>query len=167
MQNRFFLVAGVLLLNGLACSKKEAPETMPPLDRVMTTPAPAPPKRFLHKTFTLRKYQVFEFEVPKHCIHSQVHGSFTSYTQGDEGRRVSNEAANIDLLLLDEQQLHDFEHGPGGSVTRSAESSYVQTIDWALNSTLDQPRKYYLVFNNSSGKPPIKFVETDFTVSFE
>jgi hypothetical protein len=161
-----FLLAGILLLNGLACSKKEEPEKLPPLDRVVTTAAPAP-RRFLHKTFTLRKYQAFELEVPARCIHSQVRGSFISYAQGDQGHRVSNEAANIDLLLLDEQQLHDFAHGPGGSVTRSAESSYEQTIDWALNSTLDQPRKYYLVFNNSSGKPPAKFVQADFTLSFE
>jgi hypothetical protein len=166
MRKCFFLLVGVLLWYGLACSKKEAPETMPPLDRVVTTAAPAP-KHFLHRTFTLRKHEAFEFEVPARCIHSQVQGNFTSYTQGNQGHRVSNEDANIDLLLLDEQQLKDFKHGPGGTVTRSVESSYVQAIDWALNSTLDQPRKYYLVFNNSSGKPPIKFVEADFTLSFE
>jgi hypothetical protein len=167
MRNWFFLLGGVCLWLGLACSKKEdAPETMAPLDRVITTAAPAP-RRFLRKTFTLRKHEAFAFEVPAQCLHPQVRGSFTSYTQGTEGHRVSNEAANIDLLLLDEQELKDFEHGHGGTVTRSVDSSYEQTIDWALNSTLDQPRKYYLVFNNSSGQPPTKFVEADFTLSFE
>jgi hypothetical protein len=166
MRTCFFLLVGALFWGGVACSKKEAPETMPPLDRVMTTAAPAP-KRLLHRTFTLRKYLAFEFEVPAHCIHSQVRGSFTSYTQGTQGHRVSNEAANIDLLLLDEQELNDFDHGLGGTVTRSVDSSYVQTIDWALNSTLDQPKRYYLVFNNSSGKPPTKSVEAEFTLSFE
>ena len=88
MRTWFFLLAGVLLWHGLACSKKEAPETMAPLDRVMTTVARAP-RHFLHKTFTLRKYEAFEFQVPAHCIHSQVRGSFTSYTQGAQGHRVT------------------------------------------------------------------------------
>lgn len=164
MRNRLFLLVGVL--SALSCSKKEEPEKMPALDRVVTVAAPAP-KRLVHKTFGLQKYQAFEFEVPPNCLSPRLRGSFKSSTQGTEGHRVSNDAANIDLLLLDEQQFNDFVHGPGGNLIRSAESSYEQTIDWALNSTLQQPRKYYLVFNNSSGQPRTRFVEADFTLSFE
>jgi len=139
---------------------------MPAPDRIVKVAAPAP-KRVVHKTFALQKYVAFQFEVPPDCVSPRLRGSFKSSTQRIEGHRVSDDAANIDLLLLDEQQFHDFVHGPGGNVIRSAESSYEQTIDWALNSTLQQPRKYYLVFNNSLGQPRTKFVEADFTLSFE
>jgi hypothetical protein len=164
MRNRLFFL--IVVSSALSCSKKEEPEKMPALDRVVTVAAPAP-KRLVRKTFAVQKYEAFEFEVPPNCLSPRLRGSFKSSTQGTQGHRVSNDAANIDLLLLDEQQFNDFAHGPGGNVIRSAESSYEQTINWVLNSTLQQPRKYYLVFNNSSRNPPTRFVEADFTLSFE
>ena len=165
MRNFLLLFSLVLLLAAAACSRKQKEEEpVSSLDRVVTTKAP-PPNHFLHKTFALRKSETFEIEVPPHILFPRIGGSFTSYRQGSEGR-TSDELASIDLLLLDEDEHNDFLRGPGGTATQSVQSSNGHTVDWALRSTTDQPRKYYLVFNNS-GNPSPKSVQADFTVSYE
>jgi hypothetical protein len=164
MRKRFLLCAAVLLLASTGCNRKK--EAKPaPVDLVMAVKQP-PPNHFLHSTLTLRKSETFTIEVPPHCVYPRLKGSFTSYRQGTAGR-TSDEAASIDVLLLDEQEHEDFLRGPSESATRSLNSSYGESVDWALRSTTDDARKYYLVFLNSSGTPKTKFVEADFTVSFE
>jgi hypothetical protein len=165
MRKAVVLCAVVLLTVGCNRNKKESKEGVPSLDLVMAVKQP-PPNHFLHKTLTLRNSETFEIEVPTHCLYPRLKGSFASYRQSSEGR-TSDEAASIDVLLMDEDEHEAFLRGPGGEVTRSVSSSYGQTVDWALRSTTDEPRKYYLVFLNSSEKPKTKFVEADFTVSFE
>ena len=105
--------------------------------------------------------------VPPHCLHPRLHGNFKSFHLGDQGNRLNDEAANVDVLLLDEQQFNDFSHGPLDETARSAQNTHEQQIEWALPSTFDNPRKFYLVFNNANGKPKAKVVEADFTLSFD
>ena len=79
MRNRLFLL--LALLSAFSCSKKEEPEKMPALDRVVTVAAPAP-KRLVHKTFTLQKYEAIQFEVPPNCLSPRLHGSFKRQLRG-------------------------------------------------------------------------------------
>jgi hypothetical protein len=165
MLKRLFFLAAVVLIAS-SCTKKPEPESSPIYDHVVKTPA-LPPQRILHKMLTVQTYATADFEVPAHCLSPRLHGNFKSYRYGDQGNRASDEAASIDLLLLDEQQYNDFMHGPGEATTRSVQAAFEQEIDWALGSTFDEPAKYHLVFNNSSRKPKIKFVDADFTLSFD
>lgn len=156
MRRLWFLVA-ILLLSAIACSKKQTKEQETySLDHVSNVKLP-PPNHFLHKKFAVTQYEDFQFEVPPHCLNPRLKGTF----------KTSDDTANIDLYLLDEQQFAVFSQGKDGGSVRTAKSSYQHEVDWALNATFEDPRKYHLVFDNDSGKPKTKYVEADFTVSFE
>jgi hypothetical protein len=161
------IVAAFALLLTPACNKKkEANDTLAPMDHVVRTPTPAP-RSVLRKTFTVDTYVAFPVDVPIHSHSPSLKGNFASYRYQSTGGRISDDAASIDLLLLDDKQYETFTHGPSEDITRSAQSSHEQAIDWALGATTDLPRKYYLVFNNSTGKPKTKLVDADFTLTFE
>ena len=158
-----FLAAGLLLLTSACNRTKPREEAAQPMTQSVTPPE----QHFLHKTFSVEKYQSFELEVPAHCLRPRLHGDFRSFRYGEQGNRASDDAAVVDVLLLDEQQFKDFSQGPLGDSTRSVQNSYERQIDWALPSSFDSPRKYFLVFNNSTGKPKTKMVEADLTLSFD
>jgi hypothetical protein len=164
-----FCIAGTLLLAAIACSKPSRPDAggpTSPSERLVKSATP-PPLSVVHKTFTLPKYESYNFEVPPHCLRPRLHGNFKAYRYGEKGNRASDEASSIDLFLFDEQQYNDFVNGPSDTTTRSVQAAYEQDVDWALRSTFEQPAKYYLVFNNSSGKSKTKVVDADFTLSFD
>jgi hypothetical protein len=70
------------------------------------------------------------------------------------------------LLLLNQQEFDEFLHGQPQSVTYELDSSHNQLVDWRVPMTYGEPQTYHLIFGNSEGAG-IKFVEADFTVSFE
>ena len=160
--NKLLWIAAVLVFT--ACNK---PQPKTPVSEHMVQSVVPPEQHFLHKTFSVQKYESFELQIPAHCLRPRLHGDFKSFRYDDQGTRASDEAAGIDVLLLDEQQFNDFTHGPGDATTRSAQGAYEQQIDWALPSSFENPLKYYLVFNNSTGKPKTKIVEADLTLSFD
>jgi hypothetical protein len=156
--------SAVLLLFTFACQRpKPQEETVEPMARSATPPA----QHILHKTFSVEKYESFVVQVPPHCLRPRLHGDFRSFRYGEQGNRASDDAASVDVLLLDEQQFKNFTQGPGGDSMRSVLASYERQMDWALPSSFDNPQKYYLVFNNSTGKPKTKIVEADLTLSFD
>ena len=166
MRRWLLLLVGITLLLLPACSKKKEADTLAPMDHVVRTPVPAS-RSILHKTFTVDTYIAFPVDVPIHTHSPSLKGNFTAYRYQSGGGRISDDAASIDLLLLDEQQYNDFAHGPSESMTRAAQGVHEQAIDWVLGTTTDLPRKYYLVFSNATGKPKTKLVDADFTLNFE
>jgi hypothetical protein len=126
-----------------------------------------PEQHVVQKAFSVQKYESFELTIPAHCLHPRLHGNFKSFHYGEQGNRASDEAANVDVLLLDEQQFKDFANGPLDQTTRSAQNTHEQQIDWALPSSFDTEHKFYLVFNNATGKPKTKIVDADLTLSFD
>lgn len=162
------IVAALALFFLSACNKKkpEPVDTLNPMDHAVRTPTPAP-RSVLRKTFAVETYVAFPVDVPIHSHSPSLKGNFTSYRYQSSGSRLSDEAASIDLLLLDEQQYETFTHGPSEDITRSAQNTHEQAIDWSLGATNDLPRKYYLVFNNATGKPKTKLVDADFNLTFE
>jgi hypothetical protein len=154
----------VALLAATGCNRPQAkPDEVTPMARSATPPE----QHVVQKTFTVQKYESFEMTIPPHCLHPRLHGNFKSFHFGEQGNRLSDEAANIDALLLDEQQFNDFSRGPLEETARSAQNTHDQQIDWALPSSFENPRKYYLVFNNATGKPKTKLVDADLTLSFD
>ena len=160
------LVAGLLLAT-VGCSKNVPPQEGPvEVDRLVHLTA-NPPKNFLHQTFEVQGYKAFEIEVPSHSARPRLHGTFQSFVKNDTGSMVSNESANLDLVLLNEEEFAEFRKGKQGTATYTLDPTYDQMVDCALASTMDQPRTYYLVFRNSPGGPKVKFVKADFTASFD
>jgi hypothetical protein len=158
-----WMTAALLFVAACNKSQPKSEEASTPLVRSVTPPE----QQIVQKTFSVQKYQSFELQIPPHCMRPRLHGNFKSFRYGEKGNRASDEASSIDLLLLDEQQFNDFVNGPGDATTRSAQNTYEQQIDWALPSSFETPRKYYLVFNNATGKPKTKIVEADLTLSFD
>jgi len=161
------LLGAAMLSAVCGCSKQQPPQdTATAVDRIVREPAKEP-VNFLHKTFPVQKYEKFEFVVPPHSTRPRLQGSFKSFIIGGNGASISDDRANVDLLLLNEEEFNAFAHDTRGTATYSVDSSYTQTVDFALTATLDQPQKFYLIFRNSPGGSRAKFVDADFTLSFE
>lgn len=161
-------VAVVLICLGMsACNKvntASGTQTPDALHRIEHAP-PVPPNHFLHKTFKLSNYAKFEFEVPPHIGAPRLQGSFKSFLPGESSDGFG-ERANIDMLLMKPEDFEEFSHGRGGAPSYSITGVHSQDVDYLLPATMEQPQKYYLVFQNTSPKGPIKSVEADFTASF-
>jgi hypothetical protein len=167
LKNLSGVLVGGLLLASIGCSKNAPPKEAPvEVDRLVHLSA-NPPKNFLHQTFQVQGYKAFEIVVPPHAARPRMHGTFQSFVINDTGSMVSNESANLDLVLLNEEEFAEFHTGRQGTATYTLDPSYDQMVDFALASTLDQPRTYYLVFRNPPGGPKVKFVKADFTASFD
>ncbi|HSS98816.1 MAG TPA: hypothetical protein VLK33_17395 [Terriglobales bacterium] len=157
-------MSAVLLL-AAACNKPQAKTDDAPAP--MARSVIPPEQQVVQKTFTVEKHESFELTIPPHCLHPRLHGTFKSFHYGAQGNRLSDEASNIDVLVLDEQQYKDFVDGRGDEMTRSIQNVHEQRIDWAMPSSFENPRKFYLIFNNATGKPKTKIVEADLTLSFD
>ncbi len=146
------------------------------------TPEPTPPRKpspsdhiaespvgtsspIVRKTFAVTSSAKFPFDVPAHAASPQLHGTYHSFAQ-DSGVQTSDESADIDLLLMNDQQYADFLGGHPADVVYSADSSHDQDVSFGLPATLDRPAHYYLVFRSTPSSARKKVVQADFRVDF-
>jgi hypothetical protein len=101
------------------------------------------PSNFLHKTFTVKKYASFPVEVPPHTVIPRIHGTFESFVPRPGDDDLSDDSTDVSFLLMNTAQFAAYSHGQGGGT-----------------------EKYYVVFVNLPGGPPVKSVAADFTLSF-
>lgn len=153
----------------LACTRQQpvssAKESIDPLNRADATRME--PIHFLHKTFSVKKYTPFNFEVPPHAAIPHLHGTFRAFVSQPEQDPLSDDTTNVDFLLLNGDQYDDFVHGRGdGTALYSTEPTHDHEVDFVLPPSHDAPEKYYVVFRNSPGGAAIKSVQADFTLSF-
>jgi hypothetical protein len=125
------------------------------------------PKKLLHKVFSISNHAQFTFLVPPHQRNTRLRGNFRSFTNRSDPASSSDRTASIDLMLLNEQEFNDFLHAQPQSVTYELDSVNNQSVDWWVPATYGEAQTYHLVFNNPAGRATIKFVEADFTVSFQ
>jgi hypothetical protein len=123
-------------------------------------------KKLLHSVFSVNKYAQFVFVIPPHQGYARLHGDFRSFTKRGDLDSTSDKTADVDLMLLNEQEFNDFQHGRLSSATYEIDPAHNQMVDWGIPSSYDQPQQYHLVFSNSDGGPRTKFVKADFTVTF-
>lgn len=116
----------------------------------------------LPKSFVVATMVHWPFEVPAHAANPQLRGTYRAYLK--YGDALSPDPADVELLLLNEQQYAELVAGHPGDAVLSAPSS--QEVATALPPTFDQPAKYYLVFRNNSGKAAKKVVRADFHIDF-
>jgi hypothetical protein len=123
-------------------------------------------QHFLHRLFSVNNHAHFAFHVPAHQDNTRLRGTFRSFTRRDDPAS-SDRAADVDLMLLNEQEFSEFLHGQPQSVTYELDSAHNQVVDWRVPTTYGEPQTYHLVFSNPGSGTAIKFVEADFTVSFK
>ncbi len=167
MQVKKAVLPAVFLLWFLGCSKSTPPpqQSVDPLDRVDTTRVQ--PIHFLHKTFPLKKYVPFEFDVPPHSAIPRLHGTFKSFVRRPSEPDLSDSTADVDFILMNAEQFEEFvkSHG-GGTALHTVDPTHDHEVEFLLSPTKADPEKYYVVFQNSAGGAPLKYVQADFTLSF-
>ena len=119
----------------------------------------------VHKALSVANIIDLPFQVPAHAATPRLHGTFHSYVQVG-GMRSSEDDANIDLLVLNEQQHADLLSGRAGEAVFSAEDAHDQEVNFNMPPTFNQPTKYFLVFRNNTAKADKKIVQADFRVDF-
>jgi len=155
----------VLLALSLACNKDE-PEptsTVSPSERAAPSPV-GTSQTVLDKTFPVNATATYEFEIPSHAAMPHLHGMFESFTGQAKG--PSDDSANIDFLILNQDQEADFANNRPSEALFTVEASHDQSVNFDLPTSLDHPVKYYLVFRNPDGKKSSKVVQANFRVDF-
>jgi hypothetical protein len=125
------------------------------------------PKNLLHKVFSVNNHTQFTFVVPPHQGNARLRGTFRSFTKRSDPDSTSDRNADVDLMLLSDQEFNEFLHGQPQSVTYELDPSHDQMVDWRVPTTYGESQTYHLVFCNSPGGTKIKFVEANFSVIFE
>jgi hypothetical protein len=164
------MVVGIslLLASAAACKKQQTPPPSSESPENFTMPA-APntqdtTKTILEKTFDVKRSATFSFEVPAHTVQPHLHGIFQSFA--GEAHGLSDDTANIEFLILNEQQQADLAANRPSDALFSVEASHNQSVNFDLPATMNDPVKYYLVFRNAQGSKQNKVVEANFRVEF-
>jgi hypothetical protein len=144
--------------------KPDPPRKPHPSDHIAPSPV-GTGSEIVRKTFAVTSTAKFLFEVPPHAASPQLHGTYRSFAK-DSGVQSSDESADVDLLLMNDQQYADFLSGNPADTVYSVDASHDQDVNFGLPATLNQPAHYYLVFRNSSARAGKKVVQADFRVDF-
>ena len=162
------LALAALLFTGVACTKADPPKpdrVVAPSDHVAPAPeVPIEAVQVLQRTFDLKDSVVVPFEIPPHALQPHLHGAFASFVGGAHG--ASDTSADIDFLILNDDQHSEFADGHASDSMFSVEASHNQAVNFDLPPAMSRPVKYYLVFRNSSGGKAHKVVEASFRVDF-
>jgi len=159
------VLLGALLISGVACTK-EAPKpasTIVPSDHVAPSPV-GTSQNVLQKTFTLKTSAEFAFEIPAHAVQPHLHGLFESFVGQIHG--ASDASANIDFLVLNEEQHAQLVGNHPSEALFTVEDSHNQAVNFDLPASMSQPVKYYLIFRNAENSKGNKVVEANFRVDF-
>ena len=136
-----------------------------PIDHPVSV-EPGKPKHLLHSVFSVNRRAQFAFLIPAHQSSARLHGTFRSFTKRNNPDS-SDRSADVDLLLLNDEEFNQFQHGEPQSVTYELNSAHNQMVDWWVPATRAEAKTYHLVFINSADDIRLKFVHADFTLTFE
>ena len=119
----------------------------------------------LHRTFAVSTLIKVPFEIPAHAATPHLHGTFRSFVQ-QAGAQSGDDSANVDFLVLNQQQYTELVNGRPSEALFSADATHDQEVNLGLPVSQAEPQKYYLLFRNSSREEGKKIVEASFTVDF-
>lgn len=169
MRRRLILaVFAVALVADLACNRSPKQELNEDsnLDKVSQGPRLAP-QRVTHGLSKLEKSQKFPFDVPPHALTPRLQGSFTSFVQGAGGARINDESADVELMVMSDDQYDAFSNHRSAESLYAIEPSHDHGVSIALPATQGTGAHYYVVFRRTTdGKSPI-WVNIDLSVEFE
>lgn len=117
----------------------------------------------LHRTFRVRSAVQLAFVVPAHAANPHLRGTYESFAKGPNAQSGD---ADVEFLVLNDQQFAAFLNKHSGESTFSAEDAPSLEVNATLPPTVDQPEAYHLIFRNNSRGPGIKFVQANFRMEF-
>ncbi len=156
----------VLKKQGDVSDTKPAPTREPVAIDHLVSVEPGKPRRILHNAFSVHRQTQFAFTIPAHQSNAKLHGVFRSFTKRNDPDS-SDRTADVDLLLLNDEEFNQFQNGQPQSVTYELNSAHNQMVDWWIPATRDDAKTYHLVFINSANDVKLKFVQADFTLTFD
>jgi len=119
----------------------------------------------LHKTFEVAALVNLPFDIPPHASNPQLHGTYRSFLPKG-GVAVDEASADVEFLLLNQQQFDTLLSGHESDAVFSAEDAHNQEVNTDLPPSFAQPARYYLVFRNNSHAKGKKLVQANFRVDF-
>ncbi len=159
------VLVSALPLALISCQKKTTTDQqVAALDRVGDRPTVSS-ESVLQKTFILSSTEAFPFEVPAHVAVPHLHGNYKSYLT-KLGVQANEHSADVDFFVFNEDQYSDFTAGTAGNAIFASDPSHDQAVDVSLPPSLNESKKYYLVFRNTPGGAAKKTVQADLTVDF-
>jgi hypothetical protein len=141
-----------------------APSKPHPSDHIAGSPVGST-NTILRRTFAVSTLIKVPFEIPAHAATPHLHGTFRSFVQ-QAGAQSGDDSANVDFLVLNQQQYTELVNGRPGEALFSADATHNQEVNLGLPFSGAEPQKYYLLFRNSSREEGKKIVEANFTVDF-
>jgi hypothetical protein len=97
-------------------------------------------------------------------VRPHLHGIFASFLR--DVHVAGDNSANVDLVIFNAEEYEDFTANRPSETLFSVEATHNQSVNLDLPASFNQPVKYYLIFRNSTGKPPAKTVEANFRLDF-
>jgi hypothetical protein len=159
------VLAAFVACSLMGCNKDEPQPKQRILPSEHVAPSPVgTTQTVLDKTFPLKMTATYPFEIPSHAAMPHLHGMFESFAGQAKG--PSDDSANIDFLILNQDQEADFANNRPSEAMFTVEASHNQAVNFDLPTSLDHPVKYYLVFRNPDGSKSGKVVEANFRVDF-
>lgn len=118
----------------------------------------------LQQTFQVRKVVQVPFEVPARSASPRLYGNYHSSLK--QGTQASDTDADVEFLVLNDQQFRAFLNGSSGETTFSADDAHDQQVNVSLPPTFDKSAQYHLIFRNNSKTARSKTVQADFRIDF-
>ena len=159
-------VAAVVLPGCNHGSKQQPADDSPSVDRISQAQR-TPPQQVAHGLVRLDKYQKFPFEVPPHVISPRLRGEFSSFMQGADGARISDESADVELMVMTEAQCDDFVHRRSAQAVDAVEPSHNHGVKITLPASQDEPVRYFVVFRRTTDAKDPVWVNADLTAEFD
>ena len=160
-----FVLAALVISGCNRTSPQQPVDDSSSLDRVHTAP-PAAPLKLAHGLIRIDNYEKVPFEVPSHVIIPQVLGEFSSFMQAAGGARITDESADVELMVMTEEQCDDFTHKRSAQSVDAVEPSHSGGVKITLPPTHDDPTRYCLILRRATdGKKPV-WVNADLRVEF-
>jgi hypothetical protein len=141
-----------------------APRKPQPSDHIAGFPVGST-NTILDRTFAVSTLIKVPFEIPAHAATPHLHGTFRSFVQ-QAGAQSGDDSANVDFLVLNQQQYSELAKGRPSEALFSADATHDQEVNLGLPVSGAEPQKYYLLFRNSSRAEGKKIVQANFTVDF-
>ncbi len=144
-------------------AKAVAPAPLPESERAEVSSPEGTSTTVVNKTFAISKTTEFSFDVPPHAANPSLRGTYESFAGSD---KVSDENADVELLVLNQSQYEELRQGEPSNVVFSAAAAHDQDVNFTLPGTMESPVKYYLVFRSAPGGDKRKIVKANFHVDF-
>jgi hypothetical protein len=161
------MALAALALTGCTNAGKQQPkDDSLSVDHISQT-AHVAPQKVAHGLIKLDKFQKFPFDVPPHVLAPRLQGEFSSFMQGAGGTRISDESADVELMVMTEAQCDDFVHKRAAQSVDAIEPSHNHGVKITLPPSEGEPVHYYVVFRRTTDAKSPVWINADLTADFD